>query len=99
MFFNKKFNCLKKWYDFINEFENIRFNSKQIIDLIMARRQDTTLGELDFQAVQSEVNDACSSKRESTRNSLMLTDLTLGNMHLKMVQQQQCESFLKSSQH
>lgn len=63
MFFNKKFNCLKKWYDFINEFENIRFNSKQIIDLIMARRQDTTLGELDFQAVQSEVNDACSSKR------------------------------------
>ena len=48
MFFNKKFNCLKKWYDFINEFENIRFNSKQIIDLIMARRQDTTLGEMDL---------------------------------------------------
>ena len=29
----------------------------------MARRQDTTLRELDFQAVPSEVNDACSSKR------------------------------------
>ena len=29
----------------------------------MACRQDTTLRELDFQAVQSEFNDACSSKR------------------------------------
>ena len=29
----------------------------------MAVRQDTTLGELDFQAVQMEVNDASSTKR------------------------------------
>ena len=66
----------------------------------MARRQDTTLGELDFQAVQSSVNEVySSSSKRGQYTKFSDTDRFDIGKYASMGQQQLFESSLKNSKH